>query len=241
MKTQSVFKKWIYFLVLLLIFSCQSEKPIKDYPNVLIMVDFTYSVSDAFQHYEENLIKIVNKLPEGSRIIIGKIKETTEATFVPLIDATFPTLNYLTDNELDFKDKTDSIRNYIISTMKEEFENPTIHRSTNVLSSLNLAKELFPGAKNIYLILMSDMLHNSIDFSLEKSKINEKFIDKTINMLKEKEKLPDLSNVKIYVVGARAEYDDRYSQIKKFWMRVFKETNAQVLSYGHSLVNIDIK
>lgn len=219
--------------------SCNSKSKKTNYPKILIMIDFTLSIKNDIEHYKTNIQKIINQLPQGSHVVIGKICETTEASFKPIVSEKLLVYNFITDSDLDIDDANDTIKKRIINLVYKEFDESELYKNTNIISSLKLINNVFPDSGKKYLFLFSDMLHSYIDFNLEKQKIDDKFIEKTIEKLKKEDMLPDLTNVKIYVVGAKAKDDYTYNQIKKFWQRIFNECNAQLVHYSYSIINLE--
>ncbi len=231
--------RWLILLcAVVLFFGCDRAKV--EAPSVLVMVDFSLSARQDLPKYQEYLDVILNEMPPNSRLVVGKIVETTEATFDPFIDETFPDENFFLTNPYDVADEKDSLRKRFKARCEEAFRNPNLSPRTDVVSALSLVNQVFPTSKRRILVLLSDMLHSSTDFDLEKANITDSYIENIINMLKRQDRLPRLDGVEVYVAGARAPTEKRYIAVKKFWLRVFQETGAQLKYYGHSLLNFKL-
>lgn len=231
--------RWSLFLcAAILCFGCNRAKV--EAPSVLVMVDFSLSARQDLPEYQKHLYVILNEMPANSRLVVGKIVETTEATFNPFIDEKFPDENFWTTNPDDVTDEKDSIRKRFDARCEEAFRNPNLSRQTNIVSALSLVNQVFPTSKRRVLILLSDMLHSSTDFDLEKANITDRYIEAIVNMLKRQDRLPRLDGVEVYVAGARAPTEERYLAVRKFWLRVFQETGARLKSYGHPLLNFKL-
>lgn len=206
-------------------------------PSVLVMVDFSLSAREDLPRYRNYLDAIFNAMPPKSRLVVGKIAETTEATFDPFIDVAFPDESFWTTNPEEVEEQKHSIRTDFQERCEDVFRSPALSQFTNIVSAFGLVDHVFPTSKRRILVLLSDMLHSSTDFDLETAKITEQYIETTVQRLKQQGSLPRLDGVELYVAGARAPTDDRYRAVKKFWYRVFQETGVHLASYGHSLSN----
>jgi hypothetical protein len=218
-----------------------AKKASVEAPRVLVMVDFSLSARSDLPKYQEYLRVILNEMPPNSRLVVGKIVEKTESEFEPFIDETFPDENFWWTNPLDVEEEKKSIRERFDTRCEEAFRNPRLSPHTNIISALSLVNQVFPDSKRRVLVLLSDMLHSSTDFDLEKAKITDEFIETTVDMLKREGRLPHLEGVEVYVAGARAPTEERYRAVRKFWLRVFQETGVQLKSYGYSLLNFTLK
>jgi hypothetical protein len=210
--------------------------------DVLVMVDFSVSARPDLPKYQTYLHVILNEMPPKGRLVVGKIGEKTESKFEPFIDETLPDESFWRTNPLDVEEEKESIRKRFDARCEEAFRDPQLSPYTNIISVLSLVNQVFPDPKRRrVLVLLSDMLHSSTDFDLEKAKITDEFIEATVDMLKRQDRLPRLDGVEVYVAGARAPTEEQYRAVKKFWFRVFEETGIQVKSYGYSLLNFKLK
>ncbi|MCX7955477.1 MAG: hypothetical protein N3A01_09875 [Bacteroidales bacterium] len=229
---------FIYFITFLLA-NCSGEFKNTQPPYVVIFIDFSKSVKNDLTFYKTNLFKIIDKLPQGSKVIVGKIKETTMATFVPMVNVTLPTFNFITDSELDVQEEMERQKEMIKKEIELSIDSAKLADQTNIVSAFILAKELFKNSSNSYLFIFSDMMHSYEDFDLEKTNISDEFITKKINELNKQNKIPDLSNVKVYLIGAKSESERKYFKIKKFWEEYLKVTKCELIHYGYSLIDVE--
>ncbi len=233
-------RRLLLFCAVILCVGC-NKKDAVEAPRVLVMVDFSLSARQDLPEYQKHLRVILNEMPPNSRLVVGKIVEKTESEFAPFIDETFPDESFWWTNPEDVKEEKESIRKRFDARCEEAFRNPTLSPYTNIVSALSLVDQIFPNAKRRVLVLLSDMLHSSTDFDLEKATITDEFIETTVDMLRKQDRLPRLDGVEVYVAGARAPTEERYRAVRKFWLRVFQETGAQLKSYGHPLLNFTLK
>lgn len=231
-------------LVVVLFISCNEKKaePRDEAtgPSVLVMVDFSASAKELLPLHRAHLGDVIGRIPPRGRCVVGKIAQTTEATFDPFVDKTIPADPGVMDVEQDVLDTQNSARSSLGKAVESAFANPSFSPGTNIVSALRLVKQVFPDSGRRVLVLLSDMQHASNDFSLEKDKITEAYIDKTLARLQQDGKMPDLKGVDIYVAGATAKTDDRYNQIRKFWEKLFAQAGGRLKSYSHTLLNFEL-
>jgi hypothetical protein len=229
----------VCFLVLL---NCSTVKS----NQVLIMVDFSSSTKEFRELYKDELVKIIQKLPGNTHLIIGKIASNTESDFTPICNETFTKSDLFTKEVIGSGKKIEKEQKRIIQSITgridQEFKDTNLSKTTNILSSLYVMKDIFPakpGAKRT-LIIMSDMLQEDQLFNLDTDSFNTSDIEPTLTKIQQQRILPNLQNVNIIVIGASAKNDRLYSTIKDFWSRVFNLCNAKLLAYGHSLTDSSI-
>jgi len=233
--------RWLLlFCAVIFCVGCNKKASVEA-PHVLVMVDFSLSARQDLPEYQKHLRVILNEMPPNGRLVVGKIAEKTESEFTPFIDETFPNESFWRTNPLDVEEERESIRKRFDARCEEAFRDPALSRYTDVVSALSLVNQVFPDSKRRVLVLLSDMLHSSTDFDLEKAEITDEFIEATVDMLKRQDRLPRLDGVEVYVAGARAPTEERYRAVRRFWLRVFQETGAQLKSYGHPLLNFTLK
>lgn len=230
-------------LVAVLFLACNGKREKTDdsmSPALLVMLDFSNSSSTHLSLHKKHLEEIIAKLPSGGRLVAAKIQKTTEASFVPFIDATIPGEPGLMDVDLDVRDRQRAVQETIRKGLDSAFSNPTFSPGTNIVPALGLAKQVFPTFTRRVLVLLSDMQHVSSDLNLERAAMPDQFIDETVTKLKQTGRIPDLKGVVVYVAGATAKTDEQYRQIKKFWEKLFAESGAELKSYSRTLLNFDL-
>jgi len=91
------------------------------------------------------------------------------------------------------------------------------------------------------LIIFSDMLEDSEQYNFSSMSLSDERIKQVIGQQLKSKQIPDLSGVKVYVVGAAAVNQTKFNQIKSFWGEYFKEAKADysVKNYGLSLVTFN--
>jgi hypothetical protein len=204
-------------------------------------VDFSASARQDLPLYQQQLGTILKEMPPNSRLVVGKITDRTEQTFDPFIDFLFPSEDFFFSVPDEVQEKKDSLAARFQRVCQETFAAPTLSRETDILSGLGLVNVAFPSSSRRVLVLLSDMLHCAEDFDLERADVTESYIETTIGRLKDRDLIPQLGGVEVYVAGARASTQERYHAVRKFWLRLLAQTGAQVRSYGHTLLNFRLR
>ena len=216
---------------------CQQGPP-QGAKVVTIFVDVSGSVRD-FDAYREGWCKIVEKLKEGDRIVLGRITEETFTRFRPVLDTTVPVFNPLTDNRLRFEKRTKAIRGDLEKGVEAALGAPRSPK-TDVMNSLVLAEKIFAGDKrHPVLVLFSDMLEDSDAYSFERVTITEGMIHRIVEEKRRDGQLPDLRGATVYVAGASAKSASKAHEVQRFWVEYMKAANARLLpqNYGPALIN----
>lgn len=86
------------------------------------------------------------------------------------------------------------------------------------------------------IVLLSDMIHNAEDFSFNSNKkVTSKQYQNYLQQLKQQDKIPDLQNCKIFVIGVTGINSTQIDRIAIFWKDYFKLTNGELKAYGFSV------
>jgi hypothetical protein len=91
------------------------------------------------------------------------------------------------------------------------------------------------------MIILSDMQEDSNDACFERLAPSEEFTTDLIERKQKNGNMPDLANVRIFVVGAAASTDDRMRSIQKFWLAFFRSSGAVLYpeNYGPRLLGFE--
>ncbi|BCB96562.1 hypothetical protein JZK55_14840 [Dissulfurispira thermophila] len=230
------------------IISCKDAKSQKS-PNktVLVLIDYSESVREARKDYIDAIKKVIPKVKLGDHLFVWKITRLSEMETKPLIDEDFPYpppqkndfywKQAVTKAEREAKIRFDEIGKKIEGLLNS---NSDFSRKTDILGSLQVAEKVFKKDKKdkAVLIIMSDMIEDSSEYNFERERLSDKRIGEIINHEKIKKRLPDLSGVNVYVVGAKAPTREQYQNIQNFWLRYFKECGANLPkeNYGSALL-----
>jgi len=210
---------------------------------IIILVDMSGSADQARRTVcKEAFEKIYKNLRHGDRVVVGTITSHSYIDFKPAVDEEIPKKT-VWDNRLQFErnlTKTkENIRREVNKLLSSRGGSPL----TEILDSLNIADTIFHDEKERQkiLVILSDMIEDSKEYKFDKDKITEEYINRVIRYRREKDLMPSLSGVKVYVAGASAADSNTFRAVQTFWGRYFAESRADFSPhrYGHSLINFE--
>jgi hypothetical protein len=105
---------------------------------------------------------------------------------------------------------------------------------TEIMTSFNQVGFIFksyPNDRN-FLLICSDMVENSFSYNFNTEILNANRIQEIIDNEKRQGDLPDLSNVSVYVITPGTKQDEKYFQVKDFWLKYFDAAGAKAY-FGH--------
>jgi hypothetical protein len=153
------------------------------------------------------------------------------------VHACFPAFNLLTSMQQYNKQSSDA------SELARKQVNDVVARAkttdlTDILGAVLAARKVLFNesagtAKYRYLILFSDMVHETKEYNFTREPLTNLQIGSILGTEKKADRLPDLRGVKVWVAGAGASSDSRMTQarllwIQKFWITYFKDTGADL-------------
>ena len=250
--------KNIYLLSFILsaffLFSCNDSKIQKNNSKVVcILFDLseTTNTPEIRKAYLDKFKIVLNSMQSGDAIEGSLITEKSLSELDLSINCDFPVIEPFTDTDLAeriAKVQTDSIislRKDSILIVADSILFKPIRKIlyTEIMSSLQIAERVFKSftqPKKV-LVIFSDMIEDSRKYNFEKENITKGRINKIIKTEKEKNQLPDLRDVKVYVAGASHSNSDKYNMIKNFWFEYFKVcgANIETQNYGAALIKFE--
>jgi hypothetical protein len=111
---------------------------------------------------------------------------------------------------------------------------------TDILGAVYIAERVFAkyeGEK--ILVVMSDMVHESSQYNFKKNVPKGEDVERIISEEREERGLPNLENVKVYVVGAFADDTDKMIALRRFWSSYFSSCGAVLKDFGHTLMDFE--
>jgi hypothetical protein len=210
---------------------------------IIILVDMSGSADQARHTVcKEAFEKIYQNLRRGDRVVVGTITSHSYIDFKPTVDEEIPKKT-VWDNRLQFERNLTNAKEKIRREVNKLLSHQGGSLLTEILDSLNIADTIFHDEKERQkiLVILSDMIQDSKEYKFDKDKITEDYINKVIRYRQEKNLMPNLAGVKVYVAGASAADSDRFREVQTFWARYFTESGADFSShrYGHSLINFE--
>ena len=86
------------------------------------------------------------------------------------------------------------------------------------------------------IILLSDMIQDSREYNFSKKHgVPPEQITPLLDGLKKLNNIPDLSGCKVFATGATGKNSAQIDNIHSFWTEYFKQTNAELASYGYNV------
>lgn len=212
---------------------------------VYVLVDLSESArrEGAREHYQQKFKEIVDALKDGDRIALAAIHDQSLTKGTYRVNEKIPVFSSLTDNRLvhlgKVKQQKERIRQTAAKVMEEKGS-----KYTEVMSSLVPAQQFFasyPEYQRKVLVIMSDMLEDSQAYNFSKRAPDQKECSAIIAAEKKSGKVPNLSAVKVYVIGAAAKSSTEAMKIKAFWVGYFKECGAHLdpNNYGADLARFE--
>lgn len=250
-------KKILPLFILILIgmglSSCENifKKEQKSKEAIFILFDLSESTNkpEIRKMYLESLNTILSKIDHGDVLIYDKITEASLEKSEPKVKD-FPVFSAPGEAGIIVKAKKKKADEELLEKKKKivpEVEDFLVAKGekgtswTTILSSLYVAERVFKlyDREKKILVIMSDMIEDSKDYNFKKENLTDKRIEGII--AKEKSRIPDLTGVKVYVVGATAKTTDKYFAIQKFWLRYLTECDASISkeNYGTTLLSFE--
>jgi hypothetical protein len=209
---------------------------------ILIFVDMSGSTNLARRTvYRECFEKIYEDLNQGDRIVVGTITGRSFIDFKPAVDVEIPKKSVWLNRiqfERSFTETKEKIRREVGKLLSQKEGTPR----TEILNSLNIAETIFHKEKREkILVLLSDMIQDSREHDFSSTKITNGYINKVITYRRNKNLIPNLTGVKVYVAGASGSDSHKYRSIEKFWARYLEKAGAEYSHhrYGHTLLSFE--
>jgi hypothetical protein len=219
---------------------------------VMALFDLSQSTQNSAmrQKYYESFQRILEKVGGGDILVADLITDD------PLSQSSFPINETLaafdpgTDNELLVRKK----RGAFDKQLKEQRErlaaqvqtllndqNRKINK-TRILDAMRLAERVFKTYQRPkkVLVIFSDMIEDSDRRNFQTQPPGEADITQLLDREKKAGTWPDLTGVKVYVIGAAGSQGSSaaYTAIENFWLQYFKQTGADLVKerYGAALL-----
>jgi len=241
----------LIFVIVALILSAYQCNKSTSRKLIVVLIDLSESANkpEMKKLYLDSFKKIVDKITHEDALFVAPITEKSilELNFIVEEENIVP-LNITINTNLQVERKLRKEGKEKLEAKKQEFlkkvEDVLINQTrkiykTDILSSLNMADErVFRSfsSQNYkkMLVIMSDMMEDSDVYNFEKQLLSDGKVSEIISSRKEKGLLPKLNDVKIFVVGANAPSVSKYNDIKKFWIKYFVESGAELTEEHYS-------
>jgi len=218
------------------------------------MVDLSESSRKYMDTYINSFDKVAGQLQGGDILVVISIDSQSTTDPLMPINAAIPvfeaknSLGQTTDSPLlvqkykqEYTAGLDALKKELSGSFRSFVIEPSIGsraKNTEIIGALTVAESIFSSYKKNEnaLLIMSDMIQDSRDLNLSRSKITDSRTSMIIQTEKDRGSFPHFDNTRAYCIAASALDSDRYFQLKAFWLRYFAEAGAEVTFYGDTLI-----
>lgn len=223
--------------------------------TVVVLTDVSGSVRDreAISNYEDAFRKVVATLDPGDVLVVAWISARSESEPRLPINEVMPAVRKTVSNRLSEEAARKTAEEALVPRKKA-----LIHRfdalleaperaapTTDILGALELAHRIFESYSRSKraLVVLSDMVQESPELSLKNQALGPRQRSRLVGNLHRKGRIPRLSGVRVWVVGARNSEVRRFREIRSFWMEVFKAAGARLneADYGGPLIRFETR
>lgn len=218
--------------------------------TVVILLDRSQSTAgqDTRDTYCENVHYVVKTLAPGDALVAGWITEVSEMQAEFPVLTSFPPFDPGTDNPLIVQKSrmevdsllADSLGRIADSLCADLRRNPAPASRTDVMGAIGLAARVFEveDREQNVLVVMSDMIEDSEEYSFMRSQFDEQRIEAIVAREREAGRLPDLKGAQVYVAGAGGVSRDHFHDLRRFWIAYFTAAGGTLAeeNYGAALI-----
>lgn len=206
-------------------------------------IQFLFDVSGTTiehrQQYLDIFDKVLQSLNGGDRIGADIITADSYSNAIQIFDKEFPVSSVLKNEILVKKARKEMAA--AISNRLEDVVNNSRARSTDIFGAIQNSQRFFTRYQAYderYLIILSDMIQENNQYNFNGNAFNQAKISTIIQELRNKQLLPDLTGVRIYVAGAKSSNSNTIHVIKDFWLSYFSACRAiaEEQNYGSSFL-----
>lgn len=231
--------KFLSFIAILFLGCVDTKEKTK---AIVVLFDVSGSTMSFRKNFLNDFQIILDKVTHGDVIVADKITDISIPLSKLIINESMPPFTspwYESPRKMKRKrekanaELTQKKKEIIKKVEDSILTERTIY--TDIFSLLQIAESVFktyPKDKKI-LVIFSDMIQDTPEYNFEEEKLTDAKIREIIEEEKVKRPLPDLTGVKIYIIGVSAKTTERYFDIWKFWVTYFNECNATLLEENY--------
>lgn len=214
--------------------------------TILVLFDLSGSTKNAQrQKYDAIFSRLLERVGVGDAIVAAKITGSSVTEPEIPVKEEFSQLQ-LTGNALKnkvaagkAKEELCLRKEAITATVKEVLFSQDSKKS-DIMGALHLADKIFKSYQHdrSILIVMSDMLEDSQAYNFSKEKLTQEKAKAILETEKKANRLPDLTNVKVYVVAAGSLDTEKFFAVQRFWLEYFAACGAiaEPANYANDLL-----
>lgn len=232
------------------VFASCGPAPAEAQKTVVLLLDRSLSTADhgTRDTYCENVHDVVKTLAPGDALVAGWITEASEMQAEFAVSTSFPLFDPGTDNPLLVRKSrmevdsllADSLGRIADSLCADLRRNPTPASKTDVMGAIGLAARVFEveDREQNVLVVMSDMIEDSEEYSFMQSRFDQERIDAILARERQAGRLPNLRGTQVYVAGAGGVSRDHFHDLRRFWIAYFTAAGATLAeeNYGTALI-----
>ncbi len=218
-------------------------------PLTVVLFDVSGSTrDDAIRaRYLDAFERVVDATAADNGTVVGDvIDENPLAHSTYPIGATFDRCDPLTENRLVCEAKARDTRSSLVASAEQILASRPVAAGTDIQDAVSLAQRVFdayPSASSRSLVLLSDMVEHTQRVNVGGVGFGDRAATDTLDRLEASRSIPDLSGVRVYVVGAGVVGSSelpaaRILATQRFWLGFFAQAHADLTEdrYGAALV-----
>jgi len=225
------------------------DSPKENTKTIFVLFDLSESTRSDRPNYLSAFKTIFSRVNYGDAIACDKITALSVSQSAFPVNSEFAPLELPSNILLKKieKAKADTTlqasKDSILITVEKMLNNSNEKiMATDILSSLLIAERVLNGHRKdkSILVIMSDMIEASNDYNFYKENLTDNRINEIIKIEKQKGRLPDLTDVQVYIIGAKG-IKDKYTKTQNFWIEYFTNCGAILYkqNYGSALLRFD--
>lgn len=231
-----------------LLFAACSSLASPEESKSAVMVLFDVSASTDSSEIRADYLASFNSLfkeldPRAGGRVAADVIDDNPLAHSNLVSGGWDPYSGFEDNPQTFDASVDTARTELSEGVEGLLERTS--KGTDVLNALDAAERFFfqhADADDQRLVVFSDMINTSREARFAKLRWNDDAIEKLLEQRLSAGQVPDLSGVRVCVVGAgvsNGELDaEKIQWIKRFWLAYFDRAGADLdeARYGASLI-----
>ena len=218
-------------------------------PLTVVLFDVSGSTrDDAIRaRYLDAFERVVDAAAAANGTVVGDvIDDNPLAHSTYPIDGTFEACDPLTDNRLVCDARERDVRTGLVTSAQQILAETPSAPGTDIQDAVSLAKRVFdayPSASQRSLVVFSDMVEHAQRVHVGGVGFGDRAATDSLDRLAAQGSIPDLTGVRVYVVGAGVVGSSelpaaRILAIQRFWLGFFADAHADLTEdrYGAALV-----
>jgi hypothetical protein len=209
---------------------CKFDPLAKRDHTMLVLVDQSGSIRDVDRAiYEQSFRAIGASLVAGDRLVLAPVNASSRSQFVTALDVTIPTTGRKSQDALNLASCYEKIEELVPILLPANTQGSV--KVTRLLETIVAASEAFGPTpiEGSRLVLMTDGVEDSSLADFDDLPDDPTAVTTVLDKARDLGMLPNLSGVKISIVGAGG---DDFAAIQNFWKAYATATGATLTQYG---------